>query len=289
MTPSEYCQQKAAQSGSSFYYSFLFLPEDKRQAIIALYAFCREVDDVVDNTSDINLARTKLAWWRSEIDNMYQHQPTHPVTQALAPVLKEIDLPRIHMLEVIQGMEMDLETHNYADFEQLKIYCYHAASSVGLLSARIFGYQQESTLQYAQDLGMAFQLTNIIRDVYEDAQRGRFYLPADELEKFGVSQTDILQQRYTESFYKLMRFQAERAHSYYEQAFQYLAETDRYAQRAGIVMSAIYRTLLQEIENDGFKVLSHRTSLPPLRKLWLAWRTLRQEKKRYKKYRANKL
>ncbi|MBK9028845.1 MAG: presqualene diphosphate synthase HpnD [Propionivibrio sp.] len=273
MTPDEYCQQKAAQSGSSFYYSFLFLPGKQRRAITALYAFCREVDDVVDECHDPQIAATKLAWWRLELDRLYTGQPGHPVTQALLPVLAEFNLPQEQLLEIIDGMEMDLQQSRYLDFKALSLYCYRVASVVGLLAAEIFGYQDRRTQKYAHDLGMAFQLTNIIRDVGEDARMGRVYLPIDELQRFEVPVADILNARYSDNFRRLMEFQIERAEHYYTQAMAELPVADRRTQRSGLIMAAIYRTLLDEIKRDGCQVLNQRTSLTPIRKLWIAWRT----------------
>ena len=273
MTPEEYCQQKAASSGSSFYYSFLFLPPNRRRAITALYAYCREVDDVVDECLDPQIAATKLVWWRTELDRLYAGKPEHPVTQALLPVLKEFALPQEQLLEIIDGMEMDLQQTRYLDFKALSLYCYRVASVVGLLAAEIFGYTDRATQKYAHDLGMAFQLTNIIRDVGEDARRGRVYLPIDELQRFNVPVADILNSRYSDNFKALMEFQIERAEQYYAQAMSQLPAADRNAQRPGLVMAAIYRAVLNEIKRDGCQVLSQRTSLTPIRKLWIAWRT----------------
>ena len=273
MTPDEYCQERAASSGSSFYYSFLFLEPRRRQAITALYAFCREVDDVVDECPDPQLARAKLAWWRAEVAALYRGQPTHPVTQALQVALQEFPLPREQLLEIIDGMEMDIDQTRYIDFKTLNLYCYRVASVVGLLAAEIFGYRDRRTLKYAHDLGLAFQLTNIIRDVGEDARRGRVYLPLDELKHFDVSQSDILDARYSDNFRRLMEFQIERAEHAYAQALAQLPECDRKTQRAGLMMAAIYRALLAEIKHDGCRVLDRRISLTPLRKLWLAWKT----------------
>jgi phytoene synthase len=273
MTPEQYCQQKAAQSGSSFYYSFLFLPPERRQAITALYAFCREVDDVVDETSDTQIAHTTLDWWRKEVARLLAGQPTHPVTQALQPHIQPFGLSGEHLIAVIDGMEMDLTQTRYLDFKALEHYCWHVASVVGLMSARIFGITDDRTLQYAEKLGLAFQLTNIIRDVGEDARRGRIYLPISELQQFEVPASDILNARHSERFEHLMRFQTERAQRYYEEAFALLPTQDRRAQRAGLIMAAIYRALLEEIAHDGFHVLHQKISLTPLRKLWLAWKT----------------
>ena len=273
MTPQDYCQQKAAASGSSFYYSFLFLPPERRQAITALYAFCREVDDVVDECDDPQVAASTLAWWRAEVARLYAGQPQHPVTQALQAVLPRFNLPQEQLLEIIDGMEMDLQQTRYLDFKALSLYCYRVASVVGLLAAEIFGHTERQTLKYAHDLGMAFQLTNIIRDVGEDARRGRIYLPLDELKRFDVPVADILNARHSDNFRRLMEFQIERAEDYYAQAMRQLPDIDRKAQRPVLVMAAIYRALLEEIKRDGSRVLNQRTSLTPLRKLWIAWRT----------------
>ena len=273
MNPHDYCQDKAAKSGSSFYYSFMFLPAERRQAITALYAFCREVDDVVDECHDLSLAQTKLEWWREEVGRVYNGTPTHPVGLALKDVIKGFRLPQEQLLEIIDGMAMDLSQTRYLDFKGLQLYCYRVASVVGLLAAEIFGYQDRQTLKYAHDLGLAFQLTNIIRDVGEDARRGRIYLPIEDLQRFNVPAKDLLEARYSEQFRALMAFQAERAEKFYDQAFAQLPAVDRKAQRPGLVMAAIYRTLLREIARDGFMVLDRRTSLTPLRKVWLAGTT----------------
>ena len=273
MNPHDYCQDKAAKSGSSFYYSFMFLPAERRQAITALYAFCREVDDVVDECHDLSLAQTKLEWWRQEVGRVYNGTPTHPVGLALKDVIKGFRLPQEQLLEIIDGMAMDLSQTRYLDFKGLQLYCYRVASVVGLLAAEIFGYQDRQTLKYAHDLGLAFQLTNIIRDVGEDARRGRIYLPIEDLQRFDVPAKDILEARYSDAFRELMAFQAERAEKFYDQAFAQLPAVDRKAQRPGLVMAAIYRTLLREIARDGFMVLDRRTSLTPLRKVWLAGTT----------------
>ena len=277
MTPDEYCQEKAIQSGSSFYYSFLYLPLEKRRAITALYAFCREVDDVVDECTDVSVARAKLAWWRQETAAIFDieggNKPSHPVAKALAGVSHSFNLTAERLNQIIDGMEMDLDYNRYADFETLRLYCYHVASVVGLCSAEIFGYRNPETLKYAQDLGLAFQLTNIIRDVGEDARRDRIYLPQDELARFGVTEEDILHFRETDNFRRMMEFQIERAEGYYTSAFAALSVEDRKNQRAGIIMAAIYRTLLKEIKEDGYHVMRQRISLTPMRKLWIAWTT----------------
>ena len=273
MTPDQYCQEKCATSGSSFYYSFLFLPPARRQAIMALYAFCREVDDVVDECNDPALASTKLAWWRMEVERIASKQATHPVGLALQAVSPEIEISAARLNEIIDGMEMDLQQTRYLDFTGLSLYCYRVASVVGLLAAGIFGYRDAQTEKYAHDLGMAFQLTNIIRDVGEDARRGRIYLPINELKQFNVPAADILNARYSDNFTALMQFQYQRAERYYQDALAHLPACDRKSQRPGLIMAAIYRTLLEEIRAENFQVLHQRISLPPTRKLWLAAKT----------------
>jgi len=273
MTPDDYCKDKAASSGSSFYYSFLFLPPERRRAITALYAFCREVDDAVDEIEDQQVARTKLAWWRTEVGNLFAGKPQHPVTRALEPALQPFGITQERLNEIIDGMQMDLDQSRYLDFQGLERYCYHVAGVVGLLAAGIFGYRNPRTLEYAKNLGLAFQLTNIIRDVGDDARRNRIYLPMDELKKFEVPAADILNARYSDNFTRLMKFQAERARSYYAAAFVALPAEDRRDQRAGLIMAAIYAAVLDEVEADGFRVLTQRTSLTPMRKLWIAVHT----------------
>ena len=272
MTPDAYCEQKAAQSGSSFYYSFRLLPPPRRSAITALYAYCREVDDVVDEVSDPNVARVKLAWWRTEVDAIFTGAAQHPVAIALAKAVDRYAITRANLQTVIDGMQMDLDKVRYVDFTELETYCDRVAGVVGLMSATIFGYEDASTLVYARKLGVAFQLTNIIRDVGEDARRGRIYLPQDEIARFGVAPSDVLRARASPAFVELMRFQTERARAWYDAALAALPDRDRHAQRAGLAMAAIYRTLLDEIARDGYRVLDRRIALTPLRKLWIATR-----------------
>ena len=277
MTPQQYVQNKAAASGSSFYYAFLFLPPPRRAAITAFYAFCREVDDVVDEVHDPGVAATKLAWWRKEVGQAFAGQPTHPVTQALMPHVRDYDIRAEHLNAVIEGCEMDLQQSRYLDYPGLAHYCHLVAGVVGEVASGIFGRTSEQTVRYAHTLGLAFQLTNIIRDVGEDARRGRIYLPVSELQQFDVKAHELLKRDapwgYSERFTSLMRFQAERAHHLYDEAFALLPDADRRTQRPGLMMAEIYRTLLREIEAGGFQVLHQRVSLTPLRKLWLAWRT----------------
>lgn len=272
MTPDQYCAEKAARSGSSFHYSFRLLDPPRRAAITALYAYCREVDDAVDEVADPDIARVKLAWWRTEVDALFDGSPQHPVTTALLSVVRRYAITRDQLQTVIDGMQMDLETMRYVDFAALELYCHRVAGVVGLMSAEIFGYSDPATLGYARDLGIAFQLTNIIRDVGEDARRGRIYLPQEDLARFGVASAEVLRARSSPEFSKLMAFEVERARSWYDRALAQLPPADRRSQRAGLAMAAIYRTLLDEIARDGYHVLERRIALTPLRKLWIASR-----------------
>jgi len=273
MSPDQYCQRKAAASGSSFYYSFLFLPPERRRAITALYAYCREVDDVVDEVQDPAVAQAKLAWWAAEVGRLYAGAPQHPVTRALAPHLEPFAIRRDSLLLVLEGMAMDLRQNRYLDFAALARYCHNVAGVVGEMSAGIFGASDPRSLEYARKLGLALQLTNIIRDVGEDARRGRVYLPLDELQRHQVGVADLLAGRYVDGYLPLMQSQARRARAVYAEALAALPAADRPAQRPGLIMGAIYSALLDEVEHEGFRVLHQRVSLTPLRKLWIAWRT----------------
>jgi len=279
MNAEEYCQEQAAGSGSSFYYSFLFLPANQRQAITALYAFCREVDDIVDECTEITVAQTKLNWWKTEIHRVFHEQPQHPVGLALKKAIQEFDLDEKYFYCIIDGMLMDTHQFRYQDFNDLANYCYHVAGVVGLLAIEIFGYQHESTRLYAENLGLAFQLTNILRDVQEDAQRGRIYLPQDELTKFGVTEQQLINGENSNEIRELLAFQAQRAEQYYQKAYQTLPNNDRFNQRSGLIMAAIYHALLEHIKKNNYDIFGKRLKLSPLRKLWIAWRTFRHELK----------
>jgi phytoene synthase len=272
-----YCQERAAASGSSFYYSFVFLPSDTRRAITAFYALCRELDDMVDECHERQVAEAKLDWWRGEIGRLAAGVPEHPVARALADTPQGRAIPPALLLEIVDGMAMDLDHVRYPDFKSLNLYCYRVAGVVGEIAASIFGgacsAHDRGIRRYAHELGLAFQLTNIIRDIGEDARRGRIYLPQDELTRFGVREADLLNGRDTPEFQALMRYQYERAIAHYDSALAALPAAARRTQRPGLAMAAIYRTLLDEIRRDGFPVLRARVSLTPLRKLWLASKT----------------
>lgn len=277
MTPQQYVQEKAAGSGSSFYYAFLFLPPPRRAAITAFYAFCREVDDVVDEVSDPSVAASKLNWWRQEVARAFEGRATHPVMLALMACAEAYQITPQQLLAVIEGCETDLTQTRFLDYPALQRYCHLVAGVVGEVAANIFGRTQAQTTAYAHQLGLAMQLTNIIRDVGDDARRGRIYLPVSELQAFDVKAYELLKRDqpwgYSERFAALMRFQAERAHAAYDRALALLPQADRAAQKPGLMMANIYRSLLRDIEAQGFRVLHQRTSLTPIRKLWIATRT----------------
>lgn len=279
MTPDEYCRHKAARSGTSSYYSFLFLSEERRRAVTALNAFSREVGDIVVRDLEPQIARARLDWWLEEIDRLYSDKANHPVTRALSEWIHHYEIPRTSLEEVIAGMKMDLDYDAYPSFTELSLYCYRVASVVGLIAAKIFGYEDKATERYANDLGLGFQLTNILRDIHKDALRGRVYIPLDELKRFGVEPEALTQSCTNESIRALLKFQAERAWTYYERAMNHLPSVDRYSQRSGLIMADIHRSLLKEIERDGYRILEHRIKLTPIRKFWIAWRVVRRERK----------
>lgn len=273
MTPDQYCQDKAAPGGSILYYSFLFLPQERRRAMIALHAFGRELKDIVDETHDAGVAHQRLDWWRGELRRLYDGKPTHPVTQALAPHIGPSGLPESAFSEVLDGMEMDLTQTRYLDEAGLKRYAQAVGGALGELSARVLGFADARTLEHGRLLGVALQRVRFVRDVGEDARRGRIYLPVDTLQRHQVPAADILQSRHSDRFEALMREQAALARTLYQEALALLPRQDRRAQRAALVAAAISFALLDEIEASQFQVLTQRIALTPMRMLWIAWKT----------------
>lgn len=291
MTPEAYCQKMVQKAGTSWYYSFLFLPPFRRKAIYALYAFCREADDIVDNANEPSIALKKLDWWKEEIQRVFNGNPLHPIGQALAPYVDQFPWEAQWFYDLLDGMAMDLEEVRFEHFDQLALYCYRAAGVVGLLSCNIFGYQnQKQVYAYAKDLGQALQLVNIIRDVGEDSLRGRIYIPEDELAQFEISREDILQRTCPQEKLKpLLAMQAQRARASYQAALLHLPDADRLAQTPGLIMAEIYFALLDCIENCNFDVLSQKIKLTPIRKLLIAWCCYRREKKHAKSLRVHEV
>lgn len=284
MTPAQYCQDRTASSGSSFYYSFLFLSPDIRRAITALYAFCRAVDDVVDEAREAAVAQQKLDWWRHELQQIFAGRAQHPVGLELQRLIEPFGLTQGYFDDIIDGMQMDLLQVRYASIEDLERYCYRSAGAVGLIAARLFGYQDKATEQYAHDLGMAFQFTNIIRDVSEDSRRNRIYLPQDLLARHDVAEASLIAGEFNDGLHAVLLELAAHAEAYYESSMSKLPESDRWNQRSGLVMSSIYRCLLVRIRKHGFNVMNGRISIPNLSKLWIAWKTIHRENKRHRQY-----
>jgi 15-cis-phytoene synthase len=272
MTPEQYCEQKAAPRGSSLYYSVLFVPAEQRRAVIALHAFRLELVDAVDAAVDPGVARAKLLWWREELDAALAGHPHHPVMHALAAALTQFSLPREQLLEPVDGAQMDLDYNRYPDFATLEVYCHRTAGAIALLCARVLGYTQAATLEFARTLGIGLQLADLIADVGKHARHNRIYLPLDELERFGLATDDIVVLREDERTERLIGLQIERALSYFKRAKALLPREDRKQQRAQLTLAAIDRTLLNEIASLHNRTLNQRVALTPLRKLWIALR-----------------
>lgn len=279
MSDHSYVNQVARQSGSNFYYSFLSLPKHQREAITAVYAFCREVDDAVDLSADQAGAPGAgdpgviLAAWRQELDRTYEGKPSRPLTLSLREAIDHFQLSREYFDGILEGVGMDLAKTRYATFDELAQYCYHVAGEVGLLCMEIFGYRSERLKKYAVNLGTAFQLTNILRDIKSDAERGRIYLPQDDLARFGVPEQDILGQRSSPAFIRLMTFEASRARSFYREAAVAPTVEERPALRAAEIMRAVYENLLNRIERSNYQVFGPRLHVPAVIKIALALKT----------------
>ncbi len=284
MTPQTYCEQKVRQSRSSFYFSFLFLSSEQREAMITLYAFCREVDDIVDNSisqnKDISIAQSKLNWWKNEIHNVYTNQASHPVGIAIMKCLEKYHFKQQYFIDILTGMEMDLLHNGFDTMHTLQNYCYHVAGAVGLLTIEITGYtkqNQQKIQNYAKDMGTALQLINILRDVREDFRRGRIYIPRQEMDKFAVIPQMIKDEESNEQTMALFGSLALQAKIYYQQAITELADEDRYQQKSGLIMANIYLAIVNKIKQQQYPVTQQRISIHPIHKLWIAWKTVRQE------------
>ena len=267
-----HCASITRRSSSNFYYAFMLLPAARRQALYSVYAFCRFVDDIADDQS-VGHPAELLARWREELERVFNGTPPHPISRSLAHNVRRFAIPRRYFEEIIDGVEMDLGRTRYASFEELRLYCHRVASAVGLVCIEIFGYRNPRARQYAEHLGIAFQLTNIIRDVSEDAGRGRIYLPLEDLARFGVREDEILRGIDTLELRRLLAFEVERARSFYAQAEQALPAEDRAAMVCAEAMRSIYQALLERIASQGCGVIGRRYRLSTPRKLYLVGRT----------------
>lgn len=260
----------ARATGSNFYYSFLLLPKNKRKAIQDVYAFCRLLDDIVDEDQTGRDPYAELQYWRDEVEACYQGSPTSEFGEQLIESIEEFELPKQPFLDLIDGMEMDLKWHSYQTFADLREYCYRAASTVGLISIEIFGYESARTREYAVNLGLALQLTNVLRDLREDISRGRIYIPLEDLERSGYSENDLRAYRYNAPFIELMKFEYARARSYFDKAAASLPEQDRASMFAAEIMGTIYKELLDQMPAIQFDVYRNRLTVTKSRRMKIA-------------------
>ena len=271
---SDYCQEVTRRSGTSFYFAFRFLPRKQREAIYTVYSLCREIDDVVDRPGVIAEQRAGLGEWRRELDRCYTGAPSHPITRNLQRILGDFPIPRQYFHQVIDGVEMDLERSRYESFADLHSYCYRVASVVGLICLEIFRCRpSRPARRYAVNLGIAFQLTNILRDLAVDGARGRIYLPGEDLRRYGYPEEDLLARRYSPPFVDLMRFQCSRARRYFQICREAISREDRPQLIAAEVMRKTYEKILQRIEACEYDIFRNRIRLPGREKFWIAGRT----------------
>ena len=270
MNPAKFVSRLTRKSRSNFFYAFLCLPRRQREALYAVYAFCRIVDDAVDIGQDRAAQRKELERWRAELAQVFEGTPDHPAAQRLQAAVKIFPIPREALTEILAGVEMDLDQSAYGTFDELYLYCYRVASAVGLCCIEIFGYTDARAREYAVNLGVALQLTNIMRDVQPDARAGRVYLPQDDLTRFGVTADDLAAGRYTPEFVRLMEHEAARAHAYYERAWAAMPHADECTLFAAEIMGRTYFALLETIERRRFRVFGERVSVPTPRKLGIA-------------------
>jgi len=283
MNPQTYCRDKTRGSGSSFFYAFLFLPEDQRRAMMALYAFCREVDDIADEVKEQDIALIKLAFWREELERVFADKPRHPVGRELHWSKQHFAIDEELLLEILDGMLMDVSRKPILKRSDLSLYIYRVASVVGLLSIEVFGYKQRQSRDFATSLGEALQLTNILRDIAEDARIGRIYIPQEDRIRYRISDQDFKDGTCHEAMQQLLQEYADKAEAAYRQALAYLPDEDRASLRPSIVMGCIYYAYMKELRAINFDVWQHPIRILPLRKIWIAWRSWRYESKAIKK------
>lgn len=279
MNPSQYCEEKTRGSGSSFYYAFLFLEEDKKRAMMALYAFCREVDDVADEISEEEVAIQKIHFWREELHRAFNGQPQHPVGRELQWAKKHFSFDEELFIEILDGMLMDISGKPILKASDLSLYCYRVAGVVGLLSIEIFGYRSRKARDFATSLGEALQLTNILRDLKQDMAIGRIYLPQEDRIRFKVADQDFKDGNMSEGMAALLQHYGEKAESAYRSALEQLPEEDRESLRPSLLMASIYYAQLKRLKDHNFDSWRHSAQISPLQKIWISWRTWRYEKK----------
>jgi 15-cis-phytoene synthase len=273
MTPQQYCQDKVLREGSTLYYSLRFQPEATRKTLTALQAFFHEVSDIRYECADVNVASAKLYWWQQEIAHTFANTPHHPICQALSESITAHQLPQHYFQEIIEGFLLDLAVTRYTTFDELEAYCKRTAGVLSLLCTQVLGYQNDSTLKYAEQLGIALQLTSILRELRRDLLYSKLYIPTHELQEFNVNAQSLFNGQRSEAVQALLAYQTKRIRDYYNQAFKYLAKEDRFNQRSGLIRARIALATLDEIEKEGYQVFEHRIHLTPLRKLWITWRT----------------
>jgi phytoene synthase len=264
-----YCERLARREAGNFYHAFRILPAQQRRSMCAVYAFLRIADDLSDGPDEVAVKRRLLADWRRQFVDALHGAPSHPIHPALDDAVRKHAIPSGHLHAVLDGVEMDLEPVCYEDFAQLRFYCYHVASAVGLACIHIWGFTDGRAREYAEKAGIAFQLTNILRDLGEDAGRGRVYLPSEDLRRFAYTEGDLQKRVCDDRFRALMRFQAERAHQFYEEALPLEGLLERPGRGVFRVMARTYRGLLRVMERRDYDVFSRRVRLSKWRKLWL--------------------
>jgi len=283
MNPEQYCRDKTRGSGSSFFYAFLFLPEDQRRAIMALYAFCREVDDIADEIKEQDVALPKLAFWREEVGRAFAGKAQHPVGRELCWAKEHFPIDEELLVEILDGMLMDVMRKPILKSSDLSLYIYRVAGVVGLLSIEIFGYSNRKSRHFATSLGEALQLTNILRDVAEDARIGRIYLPQEDRIRHKIPDQAFKAGDCNDGMRQMLSAYADKAEAAYQQALTSLPDEDRVSLRPSIVMGSIYYAYLQQLRDVEFDVWQHPVHMLPLKKIWIAWRAWRYEQKAVKK------
>ncbi len=261
----------AKKSKSSFYYAFNLLPNEKRDAMNTVYAYCRQTDDIVDKENEpVDLRYEKLHKWATELEKSINGHSDYALLNKLGKTISQFNIPLDPFFELLKGMEMDLQKNRYLTFDDLKLYCYRVASTVGLMCIEIFGYKHKSAKDFAVELGIALQLTNILRDIKKDADSGRIYLPQEDLAKYSYSDNDILRHVYNPNFTELMKYQAQRAEIYFKKATEYLDMDDKYSMFAARAMQHIYHKLLERIIDSGYDVYNKNIKVPKIEKVGIA-------------------